>query len=92
MHILLGKVWWGCAQLLACREGLQPKTEGGQQCDPADPLLLGAVGTGCPGLQQCCSQLCAQHLTAATVPRAATAVTASCVLGLVVPSDRVMEF
>lgn len=70
---------------------LQQKTEGGQQCAPADNLLLGAVGTGCPGLQQCCSQLCAQHLTVATVSGAATAVTASWVLRVVVSSDRVTE-
>lgn len=66
---------------------LQQKTEGGQQCAPADNLLLGAVSTGCPGLQQCCSQLHAQHFTVATVSGAATAVTASWMLRVMVPSD-----
>lgn len=67
---------------------LQQKTEGGHQCTPADNLLLGAVGTG---LQRCSSQLCAQHRTAATVPRAAAAVTASWLLRVMVPSDKVTE-
>lgn len=70
---------------------LQQKTEGGQQHAPAANLLLDAVGTACPGLQQCSTRLRAQHLTAATMPRAATAVTASWVLMVMVPSDRAAE-
>lgn len=54
---------------------LQQKNEGGQQCAPADNLLLGAVGTRCSGLQQW----------------AATAMTASWVLRVMVSCDRVTE-